>query len=76
MKRYVAEMANHFYEDYKDIASISPRAFPGAPRKQVEKTVYMYQRGIVTELDAVKTIVNCWETMYEIAENISEQYGC
>ena len=72
MKRYVGEMARDFYEDYKDLVSVYPKAFPGAPRANVERAVYMYQKGLLTELDTVKKIVDNWDFVRGLAADIEK----
>ena len=77
MKRYVREFSNDFYSYYKSTVANLPSGFPGAPLKNVERAVYMAEKGFLTDREAVRTILLNWEAMDEYIKSvIQEGDGC
>ena len=64
MKRYVQEMINDFYRDYKEKCKENPTLLPSGFRDAVYRKVELpYKYGGATERDAVKKLLEIWDSL-------------
>lgn len=60
MKRYVEELASDFRKDYNKKCKEYPNLLPAGFLREVNKICSCTERGIVSNREAVKNIVDIW----------------
>ena len=63
IKRYVKELANDFRKDYQKKCKEHPELLPAGFLREVNKEERMCERGMITNREAVKSIMEIWEKL-------------
>ena len=64
MKRYVQEMINDFYRDYKEKCKENPTLLPAGFVDMMHRKVELpYKNGLIIEREAVKSLMEIWDSL-------------